>query len=284
MGAASITGNFKEKRGMGPYLSGVYFLPAPYCFRCELRATYPDCDLACARFMETSIKYATSKEVACLVIEPIMMDVVIVPPEGYLQELKRICNEFDILLVTDEVQSGLGRSGKWFAIEHWGVDPDIMCLGKALGGGLPLGAYVASDDVANSFENMDFASSCGGNPLACAAGLQMIDIIQNGMLKNASEMGEYFLNRLNELKEHHALIGDVRGKGLFIGLELIKDIKTKRPAIKEADNLKNRLREKGILVLRNESTFRIIPPLTITKEQIDHVIESIDVNLYKIKN
>jgi 4-aminobutyrate aminotransferase-like enzyme len=104
------------------------------------------------------------------------------------------------------------------------------------------------------------------------------------MLKNASEMGEYFLNRLNELKEHHALIGDVRGKGLFIGLELIKDIKTKRPAIKEADNLKNRLREKGILVLRNESTFRIIPPLTITKEQIDHVIESIDVNLYKIKN
>jgi 4-aminobutyrate aminotransferase/(S)-3-amino-2-methylpropionate transaminase len=152
MGAASITGNFKEKKGMGPYISGVHFLPAPYCYRCVLGNNYPECDLACARFMETSIKYATSNEVACLVIEPIMMDVVIVPPEGYLQEIKRICEEYDILLVTDEVQSGLARSGKWFAAEHWGVEPDIMILGKALGGGLPLGASIATDAVDTAFE------------------------------------------------------------------------------------------------------------------------------------
>jgi 4-aminobutyrate aminotransferase-like enzyme len=283
MGAASITGNFIEKKGMGPYLSGIHFLPAPYCYRCEFGLTFPDCDLACARFMETSIKYATSSEVACIVIEPIMMDVVIVPPEGYLHTIEGICKENDILLVTDEVQSGLGRSGKWFAAEHWGVEPDIMILGKALGGGLPLGAYIATDEVANSFEYMDFASSSGGNPLACAAGLQMINIIQKGMLENTSIMGEYFLDRLRELKEKHKLIGDVRGKGLFIGLELIKDTETKTPAIKEADSLKNMLKENGVLILRNESTFRIIPPLTISREQIDQVIELIDENLYKIE-
>jgi 4-aminobutyrate aminotransferase-like enzyme len=157
-----------------------------------------------------------------------------------------------------------------------------MILGKALGGGLPLGAYIATDDVATAFEYLDFASSCGGNPLACAAGLQMIEIIQRSLLENISALGKYFLDRLNELKEHHKLIGDIRGKGLFIGLELIKD-ESRTPAIKEADNLKNKLKEDGILILRNESTFRIIPPLTITEEQIEHVIELIDENLYKIE-
>ena len=221
MGAASVTGNYLEKKGMGPYLSGVHFLPPPYCYRCSLHHKYPECDLACAKLMEDVIRYCTSDDVACIILEPIMMDVTIVPPDGYLQEIKKICEDHDILFIADEVQSGLGRTGKMFAVEHWKIEPDIMVLGKSLGGGLPLGAFIASDEVSTSFEFMDYASSCGGNPLACVAGLEMIRIIQNNsLLNNALEMGEYFLKRLKELKERHKCIGDIRGKGLFIGLEL----------------------------------------------------------------
>lgn len=282
MGAASITGNFIEKKGMGPYLSGVHFLPSPYCYRCSLRHTYPECDLACAKLMEDMIRYATSDDVACVILEPIMADVVIVPPEGYLKEIKTICDEQDILFITDEVQSGLGRSGKMFAIEHWKIEPDIMALGKALGGGLPLGAYIASDDVAEAFEYMDYASSCGGNPIACAAGLEMIKIIQKGIVENASRIGEYFLKRLRELKERHKSIGDVRGKGLYIGLELVKDQEKKITAINEAEMVKNMLRERGLLLIRNESTFRILPPLIVSEKEIDNAVELIEEVLYKI--
>lgn len=276
MGGASITGNFIEKKGMGPYLSGVHFLPAPYCYRCSLGHTYPECNLACARLMEDVIKYATSDDVSCIILEPIMMDVVIPPPEGYLKEIKTICDDHDILFVTDEVQSGLGRSGKMFAIEHYKIEPDIMAMGKALGGGLPLGAYIATEDVAEAFEYMDFASSCGGNPLSCAAGLEMIKLLKNRFVDNASKMGEYFIKKLWELKERHALIGDIRGKGLFIGLELVRDRKTRTLAIQEAEKAKNKLREKGLLLIRNESTFRIIPPLTINKDEVDKAVELID--------
>ena len=282
MGAASVTGNFIEKKGMGPYLSGVHFLPPPYCYRCSLRQTYPECDLACAKLFEEAIKYGSSNDVACIILEPIMMDVTIVPPDGYLREIARICNDYNILLVADEVQSGLGRSGKMFAIEHWGIEPDIMALGKALGGGLPLGAYITTEEVADAYEQMDYASSCGGNPLACAAGLEMIDIIKNGLVENASRVGKYFLNRLWELKNVHKSIGDVRGKGLFIGLELVRDQKTKAPAIQEAETAKNRLREMGLLLIRNESTFRILPPLIVKKEEIDQAVDLIDEVLMEI--
>jgi 4-aminobutyrate aminotransferase-like enzyme len=282
MGAASITGNSIEKKGMGPYLTGVHFLPPPYCYRCSLKKTYPECELACAKLMEEVIEYATSDDVACVILEPIMMDVVIVPPDGYLQEIKRICNDHDILFVADEVQSGLGRSGKMFAVEHWKIEPDIMTLGKALGGGLPLGAYIATEKVGSAFESMDYASSCGGNPLACVAGLEMINIIENDLVKNANRMGEYFLNRLFELKQGHKSIGDVRGKGLFIGLELVREQKTKALAIQEAEMVKNRLREMGLLLIRNQSTFRILPPLTVKQEEIDQAVEYIDNALNEI--
>jgi 4-aminobutyrate aminotransferase-like enzyme len=282
MGAASITGSYLEKKGMGPYISGVHFLPAPYCYRCEFGMNYPDCGLSCANYFEKSIKYETSNAISCIVLEPIMMDVVIVPPEGYLRIINEICQDRDILLVADEVQSGLGRSGKWFAIEHWDIEPDIMILGKALGGGLPLGAYIASNEVSKAFEDMDFSSSCGGNPLACAAGLQMISIISNGILEKVEKMGEYFFKRLDELKEKHKLIGDIRGKGLFIGLELVKNKKTKIPAVKEAEEVKNRLKEKGLLTLTKESTFRLLPSLMINNEEIDKAIELFDEVLSKI--
>lgn len=282
MGAASITGNYIEKKGMGPYLAGIHFLPPPYCFRCSLRQTYPECDLACAEFMEEALRYATCKDVACIILEPIMMDVVIVPPDGYLKRIKTICEENDILFVADEVQSGLGRSGMMFAVEHWGVEPDIMVLGKALGGGLPLGAYIASEAVSEAFEDMDFASSSGGNPLACVAGIEMINQLQRGLVKNSKEVGEYFLKRLQEIKEEHKSIGDVRGKGLFIGLELVKDQERKTPAVNESEEVKRILRDKGLLVIRNESTFRILPPLTVDKEVIDKAVGLIDDALVEI--
>ncbi len=283
MGAATLTGNWKEKKGMGPYVPGVVHAPAPYCYRCSLKQTYPQCGIACADFINDLIEHATSNDVGSFFLEPVMTDVVIVPPDEYFDKIKRICKERDLLLVVDEVQTGFGRTGKAFSYQHWNLSPDIVALGKAMGGGLPLGAYVSTSKVASSFEFLDFASSCGGNPVACAAGLEMINVIEEqGLIANANRMGEYFIERLMELAEIHKCVGEVRGKGFIIGLELVRDQKTRQPALKEALDAKNELRNKGLLVVLNESSFRILPPLTADKSNIDDAVELIGKSLETI--
>jgi len=280
MGAASLTGNWLEKKAMGPYLPGVVHVPAPYCYRCSIGHEYPDCGIACAKMIEDTIQYATSGNVAGIFLEPILMDVTMVPPNGYLKQVRRICDNHGILLILDEVQTGFGRTGKMFAIEHWDVEVDIMALGKALGGGLPLGAYIASDRVAKAFEFLDFATSMGGNPLSCVASLETIKIIlEEGLVENAARMGDYLMKRLRELEERHKLIGDIRGKGLMVGVELVKDHRTKAPATVEAERAKSKMREKGLLVILNDSTYRILPPLTVTKEEIDKAVDIFDLAL-----
>jgi len=283
MGAATLTGNWKEKKGMGPYVPGVVHAPAPYCYRCSLRQTYPQCGIACAEFINDLIEHATSNDVGSLFIEPVMTDVVIVPPDQYFEKIKRICAERDLLLVVDEVQTGFGRTGKMFSFQHWNLKPHIVTLGKAMGGGLPLGAYVSTDEVTESFEFLDFASSVGGNPVACAGGLEMIRTIEReGLVENARTVGDYLLKRLVELGESHACVGEVRGKGFIIGLELVRDKKTRQPAYKEALDAKNYLRENGLLVVLNESTFRILPPLIAENSHIDSAVELIEKALVRV--
>jgi len=268
---------------MGPYVPGVVHAPAPYCYRCSLRQTYPQCGIACAEFINDLIEHATSNDVGSLFIEPVMTDVVIVPPDEYFEKIKRICAERDLLLVVDEVQTGFGRTGKMFSFEHWNLKPHIVTLGKAMGGGLPLGAYVSTDEVSESFEFLDFASSVGGNPVACAGGLEMIRTIgKEGLVENARTVGDYFLKRLVELGQNHACVGEVRGKGFIIGLELVKDKKTRQPAYEEALDAKNYLRENGLLVVLNESTFRILPPLIAEHSDIDNAVELIEKALVRV--
>lgn len=283
MGAATLTGNWKEKKGMGPYVPGVVHAPAPYCYRCNLRQTYPECGVACAQFINDLIDHATSNEVGALFIEPVMTDVVIVPPDEYFEEIKKICLERGLLLAVDEVQTGFGRTGKAFAFQHWNLEPDIAILGKAMGGGLPLGAYVSTDEVSSSFEFLDFASSLGGNPVACAGGLEMIRTIEDdGLVEHVKKLGDLFITRLNELRTKHNCVGEVRGKGFIIGLELVKDQKTREPACKEALETKNYLRDNGLLVVLNESTFRILPPLIAQEQHIDSAVELIDKALARV--
>jgi len=284
MGAATLTGNWKEKNGMGPYVPGIVHAPAPYCYRCSLRQTYRECGIACAEFINDLIDHATSNDVGCLFIEPVMTDVVIVPPDEYFEKIRRICKERELLLVVDEVQTGFGRTGKAFAFQHWNLKPDIAILGKAMGGGLPLGAYVATETVSSSFEYLDFGSTSGGNAVACAAGLEMIKTIEDhGLIEQTKTVADDFIRRLIELGRKHSSVGEVRGKGFIIGVELVRDQKTKEPAYKEALEMKNYLRENGLLVVLNESTLRILPPLTAEQQHVDSAVKLIDKSLERIE-
>jgi len=278
LGSLSLTAQMKYKRGMGPYIPGVVHIPPPYCYRCSLRLTIPDCDLACAELLREAIEYGSSGDVAALIFEPIMGEGgVIVPPDGYFSRVKGVCTEHGMLLIDDEIQAGLGRTGKMFAIEHWNVCPDIITLAKGIGGGLPLGVFITTEQIAKAFEPGDHYTTFGGNPVSCTAGLKTIEIIQrDGLAENASRVGNYFIKRLNELKERHPLLGDVRGKGLMVGIELVKDEKTKTPAAKEAASIQDMMRERGVLVtLSGDSTIRMLPPLIVTTEHVNTAVEAL---------
>lgn len=276
VGTLSITGNMGRKRGGGPYLSGVAFSPAPYCYRCSFGLSYPACDLRCAKFLEEVIRFHTSGNVAAFFAEPVMGEGgIIVPPQEYFKEVKAILDKYGILFIADEVQSGFGRTGRMFAIEHYGVEPDGMTMAKGIADGFPLGAFIAREELANAFRPGDHLSTFGGNPVSCAAALANIDfMIRVDLPSQVMEKGSWFIDRLNELKEDFKIIGEVRGKGLMIGIELVKDDK-KAPASEEAERLRALCRENGLLVGVggvNGNVIRIQPPLVISKEELEEAL------------
>jgi len=271
IGAVSLTGRSEDKEDIGPLLPGVYHIPAPYCYRCSLNHRYPDCGIACANYVEDFLEYGTTGNVAALFFEPILGDAgVIIPPDGYFLKLAEICQQRGIALVADETLTGLGKTGKMFATEHWGLKPEVLVLGKALGGGLPLGAFVVTREVAERFEYKDFSSSTGGNPVACAAGLATIEVIEKeNLLERASEQGRYLIGKLEALKRSFNAIGDVRGKGLLIGIEIVNE-GSRDAAPEKAIEIQSRLREQGILLtVYGQSTLRLTPPLIIQREHVD---------------
>jgi len=273
IGAANLTGLSQDKKGV-PLLPGIHHIPAPYCFRCSFRQKYPECDLACARYLEDVLKYSSGNDVAALFVEPILGDVgAIVPPAGYFDTIVSICRKYDVSLIVDETLTGLGRTGKMFACEHWGLEPDILILGKALGGGLSLGAFVVSDKVAGCFETTDFSSSGGGNTTACAGGLSMIEIIRNEKLcDNVYEVGKYLVLHLKEMQKSFPVIGDVRGLGFLLGIELI-EAETGKPGKDMAQKIKSVLLEKGAVVtVYGDSTIRLTPSLNFSKDNADEFL------------
>ncbi|MFC1714871.1 aspartate aminotransferase family protein [Candidatus Poribacteria bacterium] len=200
-------------------------------------------------------------------------------PEGYFEKIKEICDKHDILFIADEVQSGFGRTGKMLAIEDWDVEPDIMVMAKGLADGFPLSAFIARDEIADSFKPGDHLSTFGGNPISCAAGLANIEFLEkNNLSKQAAEKGTYLMDKLNALAQKHSIIGDVRGKGLMVGTELVEDRSTKEPS-SSGGSIQAKCLEAGILMGVGGiygNILRIQPPLVIEKEELDTVVDCLD--------
>jgi 4-aminobutyrate aminotransferase len=216
--------------------------------------------------------------VAAFIYEPIQGECgYIVPPPEYFQKLKKLADKYGILMIDDEVQSGIGRTGKWFAIEHWSVEPDIVCSAKALASGLPIGATTASSKIMD-WPAGSHASTFGGNPLSCSAALAVINVIkEERLLENSNKQGVYALKRLSELEKDNPMIGDVRGKGLMIGVELVEDKETKKPASEKAHEVMIRSWKRGVaLVTCGVSTLRLSPPLIINRETLDAALDIVE--------
>jgi 4-aminobutyrate aminotransferase len=279
MGALALTAsNTIYRQRLSGLLPGVYHTPYPYCYRCPLGHESPQtCALACLNLVEKALETVVPpQDLAGIVIEPIAGEGgYIVPPEGFLQGLREICDRHGALLIADEVQTGLGRTGKMFAVEHWGVVPDVICLAKALGGGLPLGAVLARADLVDAWPPAAHGTTFGGNPVACRAGLATLRIIQEDKLMvHAVEVGDYIQNRFREAQGMLPHIGDVRGKGLMVGVELINADGS--PASEVVKAVIKDTRYRGIVLTKcGASTLRFAPPLIIGRDQAGEGVEII---------
>ncbi len=281
IGALSFTASKPtQRRYFFPLMPGVTHVPYPYCYRCPFKQTYPDCHYWCIDFIEDFVlkKYVPPEEVAAILFEPIQGEGgYVVPPPEYFQRLKKLADKYGILLIDDEVQAGMGRTGKWFAIEHWNIEPDVLCSAKALASGLPLGATIAKSKVMD-WVGGSHASTFGGNPLSCAAASAVISVIKNErLLENAAKQGAYIMKRLEKLKDQSEIVGDVKGKGLMIGMEIVENKENKKPAAKKASEIMTRSWKRGVAVITcGVSTVRIAPPLIINRELVDAALDIIE--------
>lgn len=279
MGALSLTASDALYRHrLAGLFPGVCHVPYPYCYRCPLKHESPEtCGLACLNLVEKALQTVVPPDdLAGIMVEPIAGEGgYIVPPGGFLQGLREICDRHGALLIADEVQTGLGRTGKMFGMEHWDVVPDVMCLAKALGGGLPLGGILAKRELVDAWPPAAQGSTFGGNPVACRAGLATLRLVQEeDLLSNAVRVGEHIQLRFGQVQEELPIIGDVRGKGLMVAVELVNpDGSPAREAIKR---LIKEMGGKGLALTKcGASSVRIAPPLIITEEQADFGVDVI---------
>ncbi|PYM71008.1 MAG: aspartate aminotransferase family protein [Candidatus Rokuibacteriota bacterium] len=260
------------KHHLGPFLPGQYLTPYADCYRCPLRLTYPDCGIACADYVRDVIRHQTGGEIAAIIVEPVQGTAGnIVPPEGFLRAVQQIAKEAGALLLCDEMITGIGRTGSMWGSDHDQVVPDIMTVGKGVGGGFPLSAVVSTEELTSKkpWSNPSASSSSyGGNPLAAAAGLASLEIIlKENLVKNADRVGAVMLKRLEALKEKHRVVGEVRGRGLLLGIELVKDRRTKEPLGKDVTQaLYQECLRRGLAAMTYSATVRINPPLMISEE------------------
>jgi len=274
-------------RKSGVVSVGVTHAINPYCYRCPLGMTYPDCGVACANDVEDVIRTTTSGSIAAFLAEPIQgAGGFITPPKEYFKIVFNIVKKYGGLFIADEVQTGFGRTGKkWFGIEHWEVEPDILTSAKGMANGVPVGLTIATPEVADSFKGMTI-STFGGNPVTAVAARATIEVIEEEkLLENADQVGGYFRQKLEGLKEKHPLIGDVRGMGLMQGLELVKDRKTKEPAPDQANQFMERCRSNGLLIGKGGlygNVIRLSPPLNIRRSDVDEAIELMDKSLFEL--
>jgi 4-aminobutyrate aminotransferase len=277
----SVTGNFARKRKGGPYMAGCTFLPTPYCYRCFFELEYPKCHLRCARALDDIIRFNTYDSVAAFIAEPVQGEGgIIVPPDDYFVEIDKILKKHGILLLIDEVQSGFGRTGKMFGIEHYGVEPDIMTMAKGIAAGFPLSAFIAREEIADSFKPGDHLSTFGGNPVSCAAAVANIAYLQGEkVVENSDKKGVWLKGKFEELKAKHSRIGEVRGKGLMIGIELVSDRTSKTPASEEAKKVRDYCLSQGLLIGLGgvfNNVLRFQPPLVIGQDLLEQAVTILD--------
>jgi 4-aminobutyrate aminotransferase len=275
-------------RKSGVISVGISHAISPYCYRCPLGLKYPDCEVACAQDVENLIQTGTSGAIAAFIAEPIQgVGGFITPPPEYFKIVFRAVKKYGGLFISDEVQTGFGRTGtKWFGIEHWEVTPDIMTCAKGMANGAPIGATITTKELAASFQGLTI-STFGGNPVTSVAARATIELIEEEkLLENADAMGRYFRGHLEELQKKHALIGDVRGKGLMQALELVKDRATKEPTPEATAQLLERTRENGLLIGKGGlagNVIRLSPMLNIGKADVDEAIRILDKSLSEVR-
>ena len=274
MGAVTFTASKTAYHGgFYPLMNGVVHAPYPNTYR-PILETRPGEDYgeAVVRYIESEIleHILPPDEVAGILIETIQGEGgYLVPPDGFYPALRKLCDKHGILLIVDEVQSGMGRTGKWWAIEHFGVEPDMVTTAKGIASGMPLGALIARKSVMD-WKKGTHGNTYGGNPISCAASLATIDLIEQEYMQNAAEVGQYALDALSEIQTRHPSMGDVRGKGLMIGVEFVKDRETKEPAKQLTELVIHRAFERGMLMLScGQSVIRVAPPLSISKSEVD---------------
>lgn len=288
MGAVSLTASKPyQRRKFSPLIPGVEHIFYPYCYRCPFNLECPSCDFACVDYIDDYLfhKYVVPEEVSMLLAEPIQGEGgYVVPPMGYFKKLKKLLDEYGILFAVDEVQSGVGRTGKWFAIEHFGVKPDIVTTAKGIAAGLPLGVMASKAEI-QDWTPGSHASTFGGNPVSCAAAMAVLDIIKTDkLLENATEQGGYIKKRLEEMMETHPMIGDVRGIGLMVGVEIVKDKDSKEVAPKATEEIMMECFRNGLAIVNcGVNVIRWMPPLTITRDLVEPSLEIFEKALSKVE-
>jgi 4-aminobutyrate aminotransferase-like enzyme len=284
-GSRSLLGYAPMKTGLGPLVPGVARIPAYYCYRCSLGLSYPQCGLQCAKLLEDALRYDTAGEVAAFVAEPLQGTAGNIPaPDGYFQIIREILDRHHILLFLDEIFTAFGNTGKKFCFEHYGVTPDLLTMSKTLGGGLPISALLTTETIAQAFappEPIQYYTTFGSNPLMAAAALAVLETIERERpWEKAAALGPYWMQGLRRLQDKYELIGDVRGRGVMIGVELVKDLRTKQPAVEESLQLKAEAAKRGLLLPAGMgwlgNTIRMIPPVVMTKAQIDQALQIMD--------
>jgi 4-aminobutyrate aminotransferase len=271
LGALSLTASKAvQRKGFGALLAGVFHIPYPNSYRCAYGNPSPCTCVEAATFLESEIfkRLVDPEEVAAVFIEPIQGEGGYLPAsKEFLQELQRICRKHGILLVCDEVQSGMGRTGKWWASDHAGIEPDILCVAKGIASGMPLSATIARASLMD-WKPGAHASTFGGNPVCIAAALATMDLLETQYIENARRVGEFLMGRMGDWTSRHRIVGEVRGKGLMIGVEIVRDQKTKERAGDFREAIVDLAFEKGLLLLgAGENTIRIAPPLLVDEEQ-----------------
>jgi 4-aminobutyrate aminotransferase len=271
-GALSLTASKTvQRKFFAPLLPEVTHVHYAYCYRCQLHCTYPSCGVACVQYIDDYLfkKVIPPEEVAAVFVEPVQGEGgYVVPPPLFFPALRKLCDKYDILLVDDEIQAGMGRTGRMFAIEHFNTKADIYCIAKGIASGLPLGACVTRSGIMQ-WPPGAHGTTFGGNPVACAAAVKTVELLKKGLVDNAQKVGKVVLDRLNGMKERYECIGDVRGLGLMIGVELVADKKSKEMVTDRRNAVVYEAFKRGLLILgAGPTSIRFIPPLIISEDEM----------------
>ena len=285
MGSLAFTSSkYTQQKGFFPTMPGVTHVPYPNNYRPLFAGS--DQGRAVLRYIEEVlfVHNVPSHEVAAILVEPIQGEGgYLVPPDGFLSGLRELCDRHGILLIFDEVQSGIGRTGKMFASQHWDVAPDIMTLAKGLGSGMPIGMVVAKRSIMQKWSRGAHGNTYGGNPLCCAAAVATLDLVEQTYMANAAKVGEYFKGKLLPLAGKYGIVGEIRGKGLMIGMELITDATSRAPAKDLCDAIITRAYHNGLILLScGQSTVRFMPPLMICEADVDEAVALLDISMAEV--